>query len=105
MSQSLHQRAAAAFALSAALLATSALATAANEVVSRTVRFGDLDISHRAGAAVLYARIRRAAREVCDPVEPRALASLNLARTCEEQAIERAINDVGAPQLRSVSHR
>ena len=78
-----------------------ALASAAgpDPSLQRTVSFADLDINHPAGAAVLYQRIRAAAREVCRPTSERDLAVAELARACVQDAIVRAVNEVNAPQL------
>jgi UrcA family protein len=65
----------------------------------RTVRFADLDINHPAGAAVLYQRIRAAAREVCRPTSERDLAVAELTRSCVQDAIARAVTEVNAPKL------
>jgi UrcA family protein len=67
--------------------------------LQRTVRFADLDINHPAGAAVLYQRIRAAAREVCRPTSERDLAVAELTRSCVQDAIARAVTEVNAPKL------
>jgi len=78
-----------------------ALASAGSpdQVLQRTVRFADLDINHPAGAAVLYQRIRAAAREVCRPTSERDLAVAELTRSCVRDAIARAVTEVNAPKL------
>ncbi|MGN6453488.1 MAG: UrcA family protein [Steroidobacteraceae bacterium] len=78
-----------------------ALASAGSPAQSpqRTVRFADLDINHPAGAAVLYQRIRAAAREVCRPTSERDLAVAELTRSCVQDAIARAVTEVNAPKL------
>ena len=60
------------YAVTASIVATltigfaiPASATGDSDVRKATVKFGDLDLSTRDGAAALYARIRLAAREVC----------------------------------------
>lgn len=40
------------------------------KVASRTVQFGDLDLATPAGQKVLTKRVKRAARQVCDEIEP-----------------------------------
>lgn len=69
------------------------------DVSRRTVNFADLDVSRSAGAAVLYSRIRSAARDVCEP----AIARESMSRTirCMDAAIARAVADVNAPALTS----
>jgi len=66
---------------------------------TKTVHFGDLNIAKPAGAKVLYARIRAAAREVCeistrgDPIMKPAM------NRCIETAIDKAVRGVNAPEL------
>jgi UrcA family protein len=67
----------------------------------RVVHFADLDLTRNAGVAMLYARIRFAAREVCEPVEDRALQSILARSHCVTQAIARAVADVNVPTLTS----
>ena len=78
-----------------------ALASAGSpdQPLQRTVSFADLDINHPAGAAVLYQRIRAAAREVCRPISERDLAVAELTRSCVQDAIARAVTEVNAPKL------
>ena len=66
-----------------------------DEPPQRVVRYADLDLTHPAGAATLYSRLRVAARDVCDPVNPRDRSSVN----CAETALARAVADVNAPAL------
>lgn len=68
---------------------------------SRIVRFGDLDLDSRAGAAVLYSRIKSAARQVCEPAMYSTSNTYLRQRHCEDRAIERAVLDVGSPLLTS----
>jgi UrcA family protein len=72
-----------------------------DDVPSRKVKYGDLDLSRDAGAAALFARIKTAAREVCEPVD---VVFLNLVRqryNCSQDAIARAVADVNEPLLTS----
>lgn len=88
----------------AALLGASTVALAggtADEPAKRTVHFADLNLAQAAGAAVLYQRIRAAARDVCAPVIVSDLAALPGAHACIDQAIARAVTDVNAPMLTS----
>ena len=66
-----------------------------DEPPQRVVRYADLDLTRPAGAATLYSRLRAAARDVCDPVNPRDRTSGN----CAEAAMARAVADVNAPVL------
>ncbi|MHB8476153.1 MAG: UrcA family protein [Steroidobacteraceae bacterium] len=69
---------------------------------SKTVRYGDLDISNPEGAKALYHRIRAAARDVCglstagDPLQRVAMQS------CVDTAIDNAVRKVDAPALTSL---
>lgn len=72
-----------------------------DDVPSRKVKYGDLDLSRDAGVAALFSRIKTAAREVCEPVD---VVFLNLVRqryNCSQDAIARAVADVNAPLLTS----
>jgi UrcA family protein len=72
-----------------------------NELPKRVVHFADLDLTHNAGVAVLYARIRFAAREVCGPIDERRWQALVARNRCVTQAIARAVTDVNVPTLTS----
>jgi UrcA family protein len=63
-------------------------------VRQQVVKFADLDLTRPAGAQELYYRIRYAARNVC-----RTYDRLGADRDCIEQAIERAVAEIGAPLL------
>jgi UrcA family protein len=67
----------------------------------RTVKFGDLNLGTDSGVALLYARIRGAAREVCEPADVWNVSSLLASRDCAERAVEQAIEDINAPLLTS----
>jgi UrcA family protein len=81
-------------------VATSALAAPHRdpEVVTKVVRFKDLDISTATGAQALYERIGSAARAVCRDELYR------LVKECRARAIDKAIRDVGSSLLLSI-HR
>jgi UrcA family protein len=82
----------------------SALAASAgllDDSMSRKVVYSDLDLTRDAGVATLYARIKTAARAVCEPMD---LVLLNILRDrsdCRPDAIARAVADVNAPLLTS----
>jgi UrcA family protein len=70
------------------------------EVLTRTVKFADLDLGGKEGAAALYNRIRSAATEVC--VTPVASGTIDLfARQlhCQREAIGQAVREVNSPKL------
>jgi UrcA family protein len=72
-----------------------------DEVPSRRVTYADLDLTRNAGVAVLYARIKSAAREVCLPVYSWVAEDTKATQQCREQALARAITDVNTPALTS----
>jgi UrcA family protein len=87
--------------LMGSLSAVSAAGEPGNEPAKRVVHFADLDLSGNAGVAVLYARIRHAALEVCEPVYDNRWHSIIARNRCMTQAIARAVADVNAPMLTS----
>jgi UrcA family protein len=70
----------------------------AGPVVSKTVKFKDLDVSKAEGAQALYGRIAAAARSVCR-AEP-----YNFVHDCRARAVDDAVLEVGNPLLTSI-HR
>jgi UrcA family protein len=87
-----------AFACSLAALCTAAEPT---DPPQTTVKFADLNVSKPEGAAALYARIQRAAREVCHPLEARDFRS-NAHAACVHKAIADAVAKVDRPALFNV---
>jgi UrcA family protein len=66
---------------------------------SKKVSYADLDISTPAGAKVLYGRIKVAARHVCALNGYNDLGEMQWVNQCTERAIDRAVKDVGSPEL------
>ncbi|MEO7208851.1 MAG: UrcA family protein [Steroidobacteraceae bacterium] len=66
---------------------------------SRKVSYADLDISKPAGAKVLYTRIVRAAKAVCEFSASDPLGASQLITRCVDHAIDNAVKDVGSPAL------
>ena len=83
------------------LSAVAATIVPGDEVPARTVKFADLNLTRSEGAAMLYARISAAAREVCQPATTWVPQLLFRAYRCREEAIARAVADVNAPVLTS----
>jgi UrcA family protein len=81
--------------LGAVAYAVSAL----DEPPTRVVDFSDLDLNRDVGIAALYARIKSAAREVCEPLDVWSLRLLRQQFDCREDAIGRAVADVKSPAL------
>jgi len=95
-------------ALAATLIASSGVAHAQplelrNEAApSETVRYGDLDIDHAAGAEILLRRISLAATRVCGgQPDARAWGATRAFATCRQTTIARAVTRVGAPALQA----
>ena len=88
----------------AAMGAPAAVPAAVGEVPTYHVNYADLDLSHRAGAAALFARIRSAARLVCEPVAGSLWSPFAQLRekSCMDKAIADAISDVGSPLLTDI---
>jgi UrcA family protein len=81
--------------------ATLSLARSDDDLPKVTVNYADLDVSHPAGAAVLYRRIRVAAKEVCSSLDSRVDGGKQL-DACIDQAIVDAVNAVNRPALFAV---
>jgi UrcA family protein len=79
-------------------LATTGTATA-GDAPQVTVSYRDLDLSRPADARVLYARLRRAAGTVCQPVPAMELARHLAYEQCYGAALEQAVNQINAPQV------
>jgi UrcA family protein len=66
---------------------------------SQRVSYADLDISSPAGAKVLYGRIKVAARHVCALNGYNDLGEMQSVNQCTDRAIDKAVKDVGSPEL------
>jgi UrcA family protein len=66
-----------------------------------TVKFADLNVSNPAAAATLYARIQRAARQVCPVLDVRNLSSESHG-ACVHKSIADAVAKVNQPALFAV---
>ncbi|MGH8284241.1 MAG: UrcA family protein [Steroidobacteraceae bacterium] len=78
-------------------------ATPDPERLTRTVRYGDLDLSSPAGAKALYRRIQTAARGVC-PARGRGVVSIERWAACYEKAVSDAVASVNHEALTAL-HR
>jgi UrcA family protein len=87
----------------ASLAALPAAAAVNDNPLSTKVTFGDLDISHPPGAAVLYSRIRSAAAKVCTPFGATGIATKALVDECIRQAISGAVTTIDQPALSRIS--
>jgi UrcA family protein len=88
-----------------ALLAAACLATSAFTAVhadtfdpprAERVQFADLDVSNTQGVAILYSRLRQAARDVCRDLDPsRSMSLYQRHAECMQAALSRAVAEVG----------
>jgi UrcA family protein len=90
----------------ALLLAAAAIATAGTSEASQSVRvvsleveYTDLNLATTAGAKTLYKRISHAAHTVCGSVDSRSLRVITANRRCVNDAVNAAVEKVGAPTL------
>jgi UrcA family protein len=66
------------------------------------VKFGDLDVSHPQGAAMLYRRIKLAAETVCSPFWATGFIAQADGYDCVRHAIAEAVITVNQPALTQV---
>jgi UrcA family protein len=75
-------------------------ADTAREVLTKTVRFGDLNLDNRNGVESLYRRIENAASEVCGPDRSTGSPFVSAAwTTCVTNAVQQAVRTVDRPSL------
>jgi UrcA family protein len=72
------------------------------DVPSVTVKYSDLNLATDEGAHQLYKRISTAARVVCPDADLRDLSAFASSKTCQSEAIARAVRDVRSPRLAAV---
>ena len=83
-----------------ALTAAPALAGGMNRQHSVVVSYGDLDVSHSAGARALLYRLDRAATHICGVVpDSRDLGRATLHKSCKKAVVGAAVARIGNPQL------
>jgi UrcA family protein len=95
-------------ALSAIAMASMAVAATAvhaaelspaSDVMTKTVKFDDLNLANTQGVERLYRRIVAAAEQVCDTREGRSLRAQAQTANCTKQSIAHAVAAVGQPTL------
>ena len=88
------------------LLSTATFAdeTAVDSVRSLNVEYVQADLADPAAAKVLYKRIQRAARMVCDGPAVREIDRYLEYKTCYTRAVDAAVAAVGATALTAVHH-
>ena len=96
-------RAAAVLALASVGIATAGAANAAStEAPSLRVNYSDLNLSNPSDAHLLYRRLKGAAADVCGNVDSRDLQAYSHFQLCYRSALERAVQQVNAPELLAV---
>ena len=80
-------------------------ASTSGEIVSRTVKYGDLNINNEDGARTLLRRIRVASEYVCTGGDMNWSGALNYSRSyrkCLRQAQDEAVAKVNSPPLQAL---
>lgn len=95
--------------LAIAALAVPALSGAGEpqkaEKVSVKVSYEDLNIHSKAGARVLYGRLKNASKEVCDVRPLKELGTLQHSaqvQECYEEALSEAVKDIDSEALQDI---
>jgi UrcA family protein len=70
-----------------------------NEVLRRTVTYGDLDLDRREGVTVLHRRLERAVISVCTRPPTRNVASSQVFLRCKAQTMAAAVQAVNSAPL------
>jgi UrcA family protein len=86
-------------AVDASAASPSNVPSATDALLKYVVRFHELDLSKIEGVTTLYARLRYAARVVCDPFESREMWVAKKQRACMDKAIADAVASVNRPLL------
>src|ERR1700692_2165654 len=69
------------------------------DIPSIVVSYSALDLATDEGARSLYSRIAAAGRAVCPDANFRNLSAYARAKTCQSEAVARAVRDVRSPRL------
>jgi UrcA family protein len=73
--------------------------------LSKRVTFSDLNLDTQAGANALYARLRYAAGEVCEPYEGQDLSRHRVWKTCVDQALAAAVAKINKPRVTALHNQ
>jgi UrcA family protein len=68
-------------------------------VATQRVSFKDLNLNSPEGAALLYGRIKKAAKQVCGHWDNFDLSQLHAMQTCIDGAVSRGVAQVNSPML------
>jgi UrcA family protein len=93
------------FALSCAATSGIAQAGEPSQVLTKIVKYGDLNLDSPQGAQVLYSRLRIAARSVCMPLESRELGQQHHWQTCVDHAVDSAVTEVNKTQVSALHNQ
>lgn len=63
------------------------------------VRFADLDVTRDSGVSILYGRLQRGARLVCEPLHRKDVQRAQAFDHCVTDAMSRAVTEVAQPTL------
>ena len=96
-----HRLVAAALAAGAVFCGLPALAQGA-AAVSVPVHYSAAALKTDSGARAVYAQLGRAARQACGQPGSRALQDVRAIQECRQQALDRAVREIGAPMLAAV---
>lgn len=102
-----HAAIATGFAVLIPQLAGAADVSVANseEPKSVTVHYGGLDLANGKGAEALYSRLRGAARQVCATLDGRELRQKAAYRSCYNEALGNAVNQVNREAVTVLHNR
>jgi UrcA family protein len=85
-----------------AMVAGGAQAQQADAPAHVAVSYADLNLNSDAGTAVLYRRLRQAARQVCGDFDTTNLARGRITTNCINNAMSQAVAQVNSPMLTSL---
>jgi UrcA family protein len=88
-----------------ALSVGTASAATADDVPTVVVKYDPQSLASEAGARALYQRLERVAQHVCPEASGRDLATLEVARRCERQAVAHAVREINSPRLAEIYAR
>jgi UrcA family protein len=79
-----------------------ACADSAVTAPSETVHYRTQDLATSTGTRVVYARLSSAAHNVCPKADTRDLAAFAASRSCQHQALSRAVHTIDDTQLTQI---
>jgi UrcA family protein len=79
-----------------------AMADSTDAVLTKTVKFGDLNLDSEQGAKALYLRLQSAAQFVCSPYDSADLARQRVFKGCVDKALASAVTEVNKPMVNAL---